>query len=657
MLNSPYNKPPVTPPSVHPRVMLTAQDLPRIRHNIEAPENAKIVSLWRSLCDRPLSEFLPVFASGEYSQLGYMVLEAKALRALLENDLAEARDLAAQIVTLVAVYDADGALMHARYGGHVIFLASLVYDWFYPLLTDEEKHTVIHHCERIAQSTFEIGYPPVRQNPLSGHGNEAQLLRDLLAFSIAVYDERPDIYDFCAGRLFDEFLPAYKELFQAEYHPQTPAYATYRYCYAMWAGLLFQVMSGQKIFAPCMENLADSFLYLLRPDGAFLVQGDDWTQRKLPAFFTHYATQPMFFAYAYTGRTRYEQVFRQYLLPEQLLPVRFDHLFYPGYDAYGEATFTPNAVLIFLGLNASQETAPLPVSRYFGSPVGLSIWNDHKTTAVLLKIGEYWGANHDHLDTGCFQIYHKGSLAIDSGVYDDYFGEIQMNYNTRTSAHNCVTISDPEKLGTYSPWLASKTRNTKAVYDGGVLYPNIGHAPDSLRMWLDEYKFADIVSHREDENGIALCGDLTYSYRDRVDKYVRTMNFDATAGTYGILTVTDDIVAKDARYIKTFHLHCMEAPEINGNTVTICHGGGKLVCTVVEPADAVITSVGGKGLEFTVGDLVFRERDIAKTKASGTVVYKETPTGLEHGWGQVRITPSTQEKATRFVVKMEIFDR
>ena len=52
---------------------------------------------------------------------------------------------------------------------------------------------------------MEVGYPPTRQRDTHSHAHEAQFLRDMLAFSIAVYDERPDIYDFCAGRIMDDF--------------------------------------------------------------------------------------------------------------------------------------------------------------------------------------------------------------------------------------------------------------------------------------------------------------------------------------------------------------------------------------------------------------------------------------------------------------------
>jgi heparin/heparan-sulfate lyase len=166
----------------------------------------------------------------------------------------------------------------ARFGGHVLFVASLVYDWLYPYFADEEKNRFIESCEKLAAATQEIGYPPGVSDrnaadctsPFAGHSNEAGLLRDLLAFGIATYDERPDIYNYCAGKLFDEFVPAYEFQFQGSFHHQGSAYGCYRYTWLLWTQLLFKSMCGKNIFSKKVEDVADSFYYLLRSDGEVL---------------------------------------------------------------------------------------------------------------------------------------------------------------------------------------------------------------------------------------------------------------------------------------------------------------------------------------------------------------------------------------------------
>ena len=65
----------------------------------------------------------------------------------------------------------------------------------------------------IAGSYTETGWPPVHQNGWGGHGSEDQFIRDLLAFSIAVYNEKPYVFDTVVGRLEEEFLSQRRDLF------------------------------------------------------------------------------------------------------------------------------------------------------------------------------------------------------------------------------------------------------------------------------------------------------------------------------------------------------------------------------------------------------------------------------------------------------------
>ena len=68
----------------------------------------------------------------------------------------------------------------------------------------------------------------------------------------------------------------------------------------------------------------------------------------------------------------------------------------------------------------------LPLSRYFGAPFGWMVartgWGEDAAIAEM-KINEYNFANHQHLDAGAFQLYYRGALAIDSGLYSGSSGE------------------------------------------------------------------------------------------------------------------------------------------------------------------------------------------------------------------------------------------
>jgi len=630
MLISPYAKPAVTPPAFHPRLMLTRQDLPRIRQNLEAPECAPAARLWQELLETPVRCVGATPEYGTYDLSEYLSVEAKALRALLSGEAGDARQVIEELLFLLGNSRYNDPVMNARWSGHLLFVASQVYDWCYPFLTREEKDFIIATCEGYAGSFFEMGYPPTKQAALSGHGTESQLLRDLLAFGIAVYDERPDIYGFCAGRILEEFVPATDALLAGGFHPQGPAYGGYRYACLLWAALLFRSMSGKKVFSESLDALAESFFYMTRPDGEALRLGDDFCELKAPYTRRAPFAVPFFFAGAYTGDARYREAFARGLDREYLVPTLRGRDYYTG-GSYGEGLLSPTVLLIWNRFAPELPAAPLPPYRYFGSPVGLTVWKDQQRL-VLMKIGEYWASNHDHLDTGCFQVYCRGSLASDSGVYDSYGSDHRRYYTIRTCAHNCLTVWDPAKpeLGDFLPG---------TPYDGGTRRPCGGKEPRTLADWLRDYRMARVLSHRESESCCRIQGDLTEAYRNTCTRVVRSMCWEPEKGAMGTLTVRDRIEAKSSEFITGFHLHCQSAPVISGSTVTLSNGQAKLVCRILEPRDPVITAIGGPGQEFTVDGVNYDTHRKENTEA---------------GWGRVTVTPAHQTASTEFLVEMEL---
>lgn len=610
--------------------MLTRNDLPRIRQNLEAPECALATELWQELLKTQLHCVGATPEYGTYDLSEYLAIEAKALNALLRGTSKEARQVIEALLFLLRNSVYKDPVMNARWSGHMIFVAALVYDWCYSYLTEDEKAFIITTCEGYAESYFEMGYPPAKQAALSGHGSEAQLLRDLLALGIAVYDERPDIYDYCAGRILTEYVPTCNAMFAGSFHPQGPAYGAYRYTCILWAALLLYTIGGQKVFSSQVEAVADSFFYLTRPDGEALRLGDDFCELK--ASYTRNApfTVPLFFAAALTGSRRYYDGYLSGLDREYLVPSLRGRDYYKG-GSYGEGLLSPTAVLIWNRLTPEKPSAPLPPCRYFGSPVGLTLWRDDRRL-VLMKIGEYWGSNHDHLDTGCFQVYCDGILASDSGVYDSYGTEHRRFYTIRTSAHNCLTVSDPDKPD-YSEYAPG------TPYDGGTRRPCQGREPKTLDAWLCDYKMAEVLSHEESDTCCRILGDLTDAYRHTCSRVLRDMRWEPTKGSFGTLTVHDRIEAKSDRFVTAFHLHCQSAPNVHGNTVTLSNGHAKLVCRVLEPKNAVITAIGGDGQAFITDGVNYEPNRKENTEA---------------GWGQVVITPAEQAAATEFLVEMEI---
>ena len=607
MITSPYNVPRITPPGEHPRLMLRRGDIDRISR---ADRNSTAWKQYRELCELPILGVGANPEKGTYHLKEYLALEAQALESLLENDGEKGREVVEKLFLLlrgVVVYD---DYMKARFSGHLIFLASEVYDWCYYLLTDEEKREIIARCEAMAEKYLEMGYPPAKQAAISGHGNEAQLLRDLLGFSIAVYDERPDIYNFCAGRLFDEYIPAYEKVFAGEFHPQGPCYGSYRYAWAMWFGLLIYSMSGERVLPPETVRTAESFIYLRRPDGEALRLGDDYNETK--ALYTHKNPffVPLFLAAAYSGDAIWYSEAEKQFRAEYLVPLSWSYDYYDE-GSCGEGVISPAVYLIWNKLTPLGDERCLPTCRYFGFPVGATVYNDGERV-VLMKLGCLWGANHDHLDTGCFQIYDGEILASDSGVYDSYNSPHRKNYTRHTFAHNCILV------------------------DGkGTRFPRERREPATLECWLAEYGMAKVISHSESDGIFEIAGDLTEAYSETCVFVSRTMRFEPNRGDRGTLTVTDHVEPKNADAEVKFLIHCQSEPVIGESGIIIIGRKRELRVRVASPEEVKTTAIGGEGHRFE----------------NEGVDYLPAVDTSEAGWGRIEIAARGK---TDFKVEFEI---
>ena len=633
MIISPYKKPYITPPDGHPRLMVRECDIERIKKNMTSTTCKTAVDIWQELCQKKIECIGATPDYGTYDLSEYLAVEAKALRALLSGEVRDAREAIDDAMLLLERSEFDKGIMKARWSGHLIFVCSEVYDWCYSYLTEQEKSAIISKCEAMAEKYFEMGYPPAKQAAISGHGSEAQLLRDLLSLGIAAYDERPDIYDFCAGRIIDEYVPAYDFMFAGGFHHQGPTYGSYRYTCLLWSALLFYSMSREKIFTSKLDDLAESFIYLTRPDRQTVRLGDDTYEYKAPYLRNAPFTVPMFFAAAYTGRQEYYDLFFEGFDREFLLPSKCGIDYYED-GAFGEGLFSAVAQLLWNDLTPTLERRERENYRYFGYPNGITIWNDGERI-VLMKMGELWGSNHDHLDTGCFQIYCGGPLVSDSGVYDSYHTPHRMNYTIRTVAHNCLTVFDPQRP-LYEEWKEG------SAYDGGTRRPCGGKEPKTLESWRENYKMSTVLSHTESDSLCMIEGDMTEAYSHTCDSVVRKMSWQPKEGSYGVLTVEDDIEKKSENFVAEFHIHTQNKPKAIDRCVIIDNGAYELSCRVISPVNAQIELIGGEGREFLVDGINY------------DTSVKET---TEYGWGQIVIRDPKESKSTKFVVEMEILKK
>lgn len=160
-----------------------------------------------------------------------------------------------------------------RGGGYVIYVASEVYDWCYPLLDKAKQKTIITQCEKLA-GLMEIGWPPTKQGAITSHAGEAQLQRDLLGFSIAIYDERPDVWEVVAGRYYQSLFRRVRSRIRRISTHRVIHMVHTRHAFDTYAQVYITQMG---LPAPLDDNLYQMLyghIYLRRPDGQLLRDGD-----------------------------------------------------------------------------------------------------------------------------------------------------------------------------------------------------------------------------------------------------------------------------------------------------------------------------------------------------------------------------------------------
>jgi len=123
---------------------------------------------------------------------------------------------------------------------------------------------------------------------------------------------------------------------------------------------------------------------------------------------------------------------------------------YFGTTGTGYTSITAASYLIFVSGGTASESNlwdHLNVIQYIGYHIGQMVsrskWEDPNALSTWMKMGVKSTANHEHGDAGTFQIYYKGMLPNDGGVYSN-FGHYQTRYyHQSTVSHNGLLIANP----------------------------------------------------------------------------------------------------------------------------------------------------------------------------------------------------------------------
>ena len=484
--------PSVTPPSSRPRVLFTSSDISAINAYLDRSdaESQKLRTWFRAgVC---LKEDAPngggdVSDSGagwNMRMLGY--ISAKALAYALGRDIDnppsgssyeartanEAGELAADwILEYVNTMDLSKDTGNkARDAGLIMYTVALVYDWCYDKFSTAERTTLRNKVGTL-RSYLEMGSNFSSQNGLVGHGSEAQLLRDGLACAIAFYGDDNSLWNSYAGnRFYSEYVPIRDHFLPSSYALQGNNYGIYRNRWDTWAYLLITGMGAASPYsASATEGLKKSayqIVYGRRPDGQMFRDGD------MPAEYTNlFSVWNDYYDVAMMDAA----IANDPYLKSEYLETRNDS----PYDYNGTLP------IIIFGKNGDTEGSKsiknLPTTRYFGSPAGIMFartnWNigpKSNAAAAFLKIGEEFTSNHQHLNSGDFQLYYKGSLATASGIYQGqndsnsgtgatgYESDHRYYYAIQTVAHNGVIIKNMNQRATGT----SKSGLMTSEFDG-----------------------------------------------------------------------------------------------------------------------------------------------------------------------------------------------
>ena len=662
-ISASYQTPSVTPPTTHPRVLFTSEDVAEIRERLENPgeQNDSAASMYRYR--RDMTENDPHGGSDASEGHNYKrmaSIEAKAFDYAITGNESNGRLAVDYIINYLntLVFPSMGDTTLSRQSGHIIYVTGEVYDWCYDLMTADERNQIINLVETKLCSNLEIGWPPTDQGVVTGHGSESQLLRDLMSFAIATYNERPDIWNVVAGRFYQQYVPVRNKYNKAHYNLQGSGYGLYRHRYDSWAYLLITGMGAPAPYESTEDlyNVAYSQIYMRRPDGQYFRDGDEaWDSDYTNPFerWTHFGQVYMMDA----------AIGNDPFLKNEWIRNN------PTLDSYYE-----DSTILQLIINKDslkpKSFENLPLSRFFDAPAGImtarTSWEEGEdSTAVVaeMKIGGDVVNNHQHLDAGHFQLYYKGILASDSGMYQgaddgqsDYDDDHHKFYSTKTIAHNSMLVYNPDEVS----WIESMMSGRGTCLDGGQKAIN---SASEYSTNPSDNTVATVLNKEIDRKNpnkpsyTYIKGDLKNAYSNKVSDYKRSFMFlnlgreDVPAA----LIVLDNITSSDASYKKTWLLHGQEEePIVDGTKTTFTNTysdengayNGKMIVNTLLPANPTISKVGGEGnWSYVQG----------KANENYEAGESDTPVDEGNGW-RIEVSPSSSAATDTFLNILQVSD-
>lgn len=635
--------PSFVPKAEHPRVLVNKEDIPKIKQNFSCIETKNAYERVLSASElEPSICILPELKEGgtsNYSVTPLSYIESNALLYLVNGDEIAGRKAVDGMIAYYRTLDMSGSsLMNiSRQGGLVVLVSAEVYDWCYPLLSDEEKKEILEKGLVLTQAS-EFGYPP-KMAELAyniGHSSESDFMKFQLAFAIAIYDEYPDLYNIVGGRILNEFVPTKNYIYKDSLSDPTGSYyGGSRSLYEFFMPLLLDKMGAPNLVSEEFQNKFIGMIYHRLPSGGYFKNGDD------TPLYNGFNT--IFKSATYLAANYYKNPYLKEEYYRNLTDGRNS-----GWDVN---VATPVHQLIFEDPSVKAKSIKgFPLSAFMGVNQGITVartgWNDGLTSPdmlVFMKLPQNFYKSHEHYDAGSFQIYYKGMLALDSGRYATFGSEHDYGYYKQTIAHNSMLIYNPDKERVYY-------KGDHLLHGGQS--NNI--LPEYIRTLNDMKEKTRIGTHLGyDYGGDSIAphytyskGDLTNAYSGDCEKFTRTFTFlnlfdDKIPGA---LIVFDKVIAGE-EFEKIWLLHTSNEPEVNGNVQTAVRtdsgNSGRLINETLLPKNPKIEKIGGPGKEFFVSG-------VNKTSSVDHL--------YDYGNWRLEISPKTKQKTDYFINVLQVSD-
>ncbi len=648
----------------HPRLYFTEEDIPGMRAAMEDPDNAEGVTAFMTYVNMKTDGKLPEAKFNKnrrdyndtfmnFNAEPLTAIQSKALYYVLTGDELYGWEAICAIKNFILTLDIQQAAAGStgEYVGRTMVVAACVYDWCYDLLSDTDREQLLRGIEtRLCHPGVELefGFPPKGFGTVSGHGCGSTVLNSFHTVAIAIYDEQPCWYEYFGGLYFSAYIPAREYFYGSGVHSQGTWYGMARFLSDIKAAWLYMTIGVELPYAEDMAKVARSYACNVTWGDEIFASGDG------------YGVQ--------VSETRLRDIclVSAYLFNDPVARAIAKET-YNGYGIYaaghGGLKALEFIILSSSGIKPVENSKDhLPEILHNGDWLGQLITRRNwavNSAVTQAKIGQRTFSNHDHQDHGTFQIYYKGLLTGDSGVYELYGTDHWRFYHQATLAHNGLLIFNPSKHDALPV-----DANNDGVIDNRVRYWYSGSQrytgeTSKLETWLtSRYDYGTVtgVKYSYEPDGETakysyIAGDITKAYdTDTVDYVSRSMLTAYTGDDEFpmVFFVFDRIDADQPNYKKTFLLHVngKEAPVIEGNTVTITNkiaGSGMLVNTSLIGGDEIVpvggTNAAGNPQNFLINGVQCND-----------------PDGKTDEWGRVEISPAPGNKSDLLLNVMYVTD-